>query len=30
MDDDEQTFINAMVKIRGEDVEYTNMDEFKT
>ena len=30
MDEDEQTFINAMVKIRGEDVEYTNMDEFKT
>ena len=30
MDDDEQTFINAMVKIRGEDVEYNNMDEFKT
>lgn len=30
MDDDEQTFINAMVKIRGEDVEYTDMDEFKT
>lgn len=30
MDEDEQTFINAMVKIRGEDVEYTDMDEFKT
>lgn len=30
MDDDEQTFINAMVKIRGEDIDYTDMDDFKT
>lgn len=30
MDEDEQTFINAMVKIRGEDIDYTDMDDFKT
>lgn len=29
MDEDEQTFINAMVKIRGEDIDYTDMDDFK-
>lgn len=30
MDEDEQTFINAMVKIRGKDIDYTDMDDFKT
>lgn len=30
MDEDEQTFINAMIKIRGEDIDYTDMDDFKT
>lgn len=30
MDEDEQTFIDAMVKIRGKDIDYTDMDDFKT